>query len=262
MVLSGSLDVQKRELAAYLANVKQETGSCSEWHPFVEVISGVLDAKFELPHIEPRIWSYNSSHQWRSGVWQGHSRNDQRHQVDILLAQQLIIMEFLSIAAVLVIAELFAPGLGFQCPKAMFWFWDSTVDTENVQAAAPFISAAEYKPYGMTFFSKPSKRYLDGCVVVDFFAEAFEYERFLGPILQSINLNYASGVNFVVSGATALNTSLEVPLYLPVQIDQFLRFKQDAYDSRHGMQKLVPYYHHLKTALYVVVISTNNLLNS
>ncbi|XP_024539895.1 receptor-like protein kinase BRI1-like 3 [Selaginella moellendorffii] len=142
------------------------------------------------------------------------SRNDQRHQV---LTQQLIIMEFLSIAAVLVIAELFAPGLGFQCPKAMFWFGDSIVDTENVQAAAPFISAAEYKPYGMTFFT-----------------EAFEYDRFLDNILQSINLNYANGVNFAVSGATALNTSLEVPLYLPVQIDQFLRFKQDAYYSRHG----------------------------
>ncbi|XP_024539896.1 GDSL esterase/lipase At1g28650-like [Selaginella moellendorffii] len=28
------------------------------------------------------------------------------------------------------------------------------------------------------------------------------------------------------------------------------------------MQKLVPYYHHLKTALYAVVISTNDLLNS
>ncbi|XP_024518100.1 GDSL esterase/lipase At1g28590 [Selaginella moellendorffii] len=147
----------------------------------------------------------------------GNSRKDQRHQVDILLAQQLIIMEFLSIAAVLVIAELFAPGLGFQCPKAMFWFGDSIVDTGNVQAAAPFISAAEYKPYGMTFFT-----------------EAFEYDRFLDPILQSINSNYANGVNFAVSGATALNTSFEVPLYLPVQIDQFLRFKQDAYDSGHG----------------------------
>ncbi|EFJ10999.1 hypothetical protein SELMODRAFT_426724 [Selaginella moellendorffii] len=170
----------------------------------------------------------------------------------------------MSIVAVLVIAELFAPGLGFQCPKAMFWFEDSIVDTENVQAAAPFISAAEYKPYGMTFFSKPSKRYSDGRVVVDFFAEAFEYDRFLDPILQSINLNYANGVNFTVSGATALNTTLEVPLYLLVQIDQFLRFKQDAYDSRHGkgMQKLVLYYHHLKTALYVVGISTNDLLNS
>ncbi|XP_024518097.1 GDSL esterase/lipase At1g28590 [Selaginella moellendorffii] len=160
------------------------------------------------------------------------SRKDQRHQVDILLAQQLIIMELLSIAAVLVIAELFAPGLGFQCPKAMFWFGDSIVDTGNVQARAPFISAAEYKPYGMTFFT-----------------EAFEYDRFLDPILQSINSNYANGVNFAVSGATALNTSFEVPLYLPVQIDQFLRFKQDAYDM-------------VKTALYAVVISTNDLLNS
>ncbi|XP_024517553.1 receptor-like protein kinase BRI1-like 3 [Selaginella moellendorffii] len=122
-----------------------------------------------------------------------------------------------AVVSFLVIAELFAPGLGFQCPKAMFWFEDSIVDTENVQAAAPFISAAEYKPYGMTFFT-----------------EAFEYDRFLDPILQSINLNYANGVNFTVSGATALNTTLEVPLYLLVQIDQFLRFKQDAYDSRHG----------------------------
>ncbi|XP_024525422.1 GDSL esterase/lipase At4g01130 [Selaginella moellendorffii] len=149
------------------------------------------------------------------------------------------------------------------CPSAVFWFGDSFADTGNAQAASPFISAAEYLPYGMTHFGKPSNRYSDGRLVTDFFAQAFRHKSSPGPILQSLNSNYEHGIVFAVSGATALNTSYVVPFYLPVQVDQYLRFVKDAYGK--------PHHHHdrktklprkLRSVLHVVVVGTNDIFGA
>jgi hypothetical protein len=58
-----------------------------------------------------------------------------------------------------------------KCYSTIFGFGDSKTDTGQMQTAFPFQTAAEFWPYGRTFFGRPVNRYCDGRLVIDFMSE-------------------------------------------------------------------------------------------
>ncbi|KAJ4965309.1 hypothetical protein NE237_017158 [Protea cynaroides] len=69
-------------------------------------------------------------------------------------------------------------------------------------------------PYGMTYFGKPTGRCSDGLIMIDYFALALGLP-FLNPYLKK-GANFTAGVNFAVTGATALNTSFLIKEKIPL----------------------------------------------
>ncbi|KAK9080537.1 hypothetical protein SSX86_000295 [Deinandra increscens subsp. villosa] len=88
----------------------------------------------------------------------------------------------------------------------IYAFGDSYTDTGNtISATGP--SAFSYVsnlPYGRTFFHRPTNRYSDGRLVIDFLSESLSLP-YLPPYLTTRGKSNASaGVNFAVAGATAI----------------------------------------------------------
>ncbi|KAJ4765763.1 GDSL esterase/lipase [Rhynchospora pubera] len=120
---------------------------------------------------------------------------------------------------------------------SIFSFGDSYTDTGNINVLAKKNSLSLFSdnlPYGMTFFQRPSKRFCDGRLIVDFLAEEFGLP-FLKPYLDK-NESFRQGANFAVAGATTLDkaffkqhniTVFEDPLSnsLPSQLQWFEELK-------------------------------------
>eukprot|EP01018_Ginkgo_biloba_P006065 Gb_16234 [translate_table: standard] len=153
-----------------------------------------------------------------------------------------------------------------KCPEALFVFGDSFSDPGNVMEAFPFLADAEHPPYGSTFFGSPSGRFSDGRLIIDFLASALGFP-FIQPYFKNILPDYRHGVNFAVSGATALNVSDPVPFFLPFQTDQFIRFKKNLIAATGKLQPQdclrlqTPSVESFGNGLYVVFIGTNDILN-
>ncbi|XP_071912169.1 acetylajmalan esterase-like [Coffea arabica] len=84
---------------------------------------------------------------------------------------------------------------------------DSASDTGNlirVPRVGPTLAAA-HPPYGETFPGRPTGRWSDGRLIIDYIAMELGLP-LLNPNLNS-NASFNNGVNFSVAGATALNTS-------------------------------------------------------
>ncbi|KAL7603055.1 hypothetical protein Lser_V15G15307 [Lactuca serriola] len=97
------------------------------------------------------------------------------------------------------------------CYTSIFSFGDSLTDTGNLKQVAsitdgffPFLQP----PYGETFFHKPTGRCLDGRLIIDFLAESLGLP-LVRPFLHDCDsvIEPGQGVNYVVVGATTLNSS-------------------------------------------------------
>ncbi|MCO5602395.1 hypothetical protein L7F22_056526 [Adiantum nelumboides] len=110
-------------------------------------------------------------------------------------------------------------------------FGDSTTDTGN-QLREP-VSPAAHPPYGSSFFKRPTGRYSDGRLMIDFLTTALK-EPFLPPHIAR-RPHFASE-NFAVGGATALSAKAlhklaNVTSLTPESLDrQLLGF---VYDTAH-----------------------------
>lgn len=84
----------------------------------------------------------------------------------------------------------------------IYAFGDSYTDTGNtVSATGPSgFTYVSNPPYGMTYFHRPSNRYSDGRLIIDFVAQSLSLP--LLPPYRSGGTN--GGVNFAVAGATAI----------------------------------------------------------
>ncbi|XP_057764368.1 GDSL esterase/lipase At1g28590-like [Salvia miltiorrhiza] len=114
------------------------------------------------------------------------------------------------------------------CFKSIISFGDSLADTGNSIQFAPSQAAAA-PPYGETFFHRPTGRWSDGRLVIDFTAEALGLP-FVQPFWGPSSRGFDGGVNFAVSGCTALPDSffaeegLQIELantYLAAQLSWF-----------------------------------------
>ncbi|XAR50284.1 Sinapine esterase [Bertholletia excelsa] len=88
--------------------------------------------------------------------------------------------------------------------KKIYAFGDSYTDTGNTHSeTAPIgFSHVSSPPYGRTFFHRPTNRYSDGRILLDFAAQSLSLP-FLPPFLDS-QADTSAGVNFAVAGATAI----------------------------------------------------------
>ncbi|KAK9191799.1 hypothetical protein WN943_020414 [Citrus x changshan-huyou] len=110
---------------------------------------------------------------------------------------------------------------------AIYNFGDSNSDTGAVSAAfgrVPF-------PNGKTFFGKPSGRFCDGRLIIDFLAEGLGLP-FLNAYLDSLQPNFQHGANFAASGSTIQPVDSKLfgagfnPLSLNIQLSQFEQLKE------------------------------------
>ncbi|CAI9113339.1 OLC1v1013921C1 [Oldenlandia corymbosa var. corymbosa] len=91
--------------------------------------------------------------------------------------------------------------------ESIYQFGDSLSDTGNRirQVGAKSVYNISNLPYGMTYFHKPTGRFSNGLLVVDFVAKALNLP-LLPPYLEK-NVSFSHGVNFAVAGSTALDNA-------------------------------------------------------
>ncbi|XP_037438789.1 GDSL esterase/lipase At5g45910-like isoform X2 [Triticum dicoccoides] len=94
--------------------------------------------------------------------------------------------------------------------NAMFTFGDSMDETGNICAGSSNktelnVLTCTHPPYGETYFGRPSCRWCDGRVVVDFIAQALGLP--LLPPSKAIGTDFRRGVNMAITGGTAMNFS-------------------------------------------------------
>ncbi|KAK9213054.1 hypothetical protein WN943_002440 [Citrus x changshan-huyou] len=111
---------------------------------------------------------------------------------------------------------------GSSSNAALFIFGDSTVDPgNNNYIKTTSENQANYKPYGQNgFFDKPTGRFSDGRVIVDFIAEYAKLP--LIPPFSDPAADYSNGVNFASGGAGVLpETHQGLVIDLPRQLENF-----------------------------------------
>lgn len=106
--------------------------------------------------------------------------------------------------------------------KKIYAFGDSFTDTGNTgNANGPSgFGHVSNPPYGMTYFHRPTNRYSDGRLVIDFVAESLSLP-FLPPyrsVSGDAQGRKLTSVNFAVAGSTAINHEFFVKNNLSLNI--------------------------------------------
>ncbi|KAG6512996.1 hypothetical protein ZIOFF_031142 [Zingiber officinale] len=112
-------------------------------------------------------------------------------------------------AAAAFVLLLFPAVLAAGCYSSMFSFGDSLADNGNLLHIDGNHSAGfACLPYGMTYFGRPTGRFSDGRLILDFIAEALGLPLLPAYLDQRrVGGDFEQGANFAVAGATALDSS-------------------------------------------------------
>ncbi|GAA0157241.1 hypothetical protein LIER_14551 [Lithospermum erythrorhizon] len=151
-------------------------------------------------------------------------------------------------------------SIDFNYP-AVFNFGDSNSDTGGRIAAG---LESLYPPNGQTYFQKPSGRFCDGRLIVDFLMNAMDLS-FLNPYMDAIGVpNFRKGCNFAVAASTVLPaTATSVsPFSFGVQVAQFFRFRDRITDIQSKTKKYdryLPATDYFQKGLYLFDIGQNDL---
>ncbi|KAL4566647.1 hypothetical protein LXL04_030767 [Taraxacum kok-saghyz] len=102
--------------------------------------------------------------------------------------------------------------------KKIYAFGDSFTDTGNTNSATgpQGFTHVSNLPYGRTFFHRPTNRYSDGRLVIDFVAESLSLP-YLPPYLNR-NADTSAGINYAVAGSTAIRHAFFVKNNLTLNI--------------------------------------------
>ncbi|KAL6659854.1 hypothetical protein ACP70R_002683 [Stipagrostis hirtigluma subsp. patula] len=128
---------------------------------------------------------------------------------------------------------------------AIYSFGDSIADTGNLlrEGAAGFFASIGGYPYGQTI-RNPTGRCSDGLLIIDYFAMALNLS-LVSPYLDK-GADFASGVNFAVAGATALDRTalllggvMAPPASVPLssQLGWFKSYLNDTCNSQEDCAK-------------------------
>ncbi|XP_078153496.1 GDSL esterase/lipase At1g28600-like isoform X2 [Carex rostrata] len=94
------------------------------------------------------------------------------------------------------------------CFTHIFCFGDSISDTGNyLKSIGNGYHPIRHLPYGETYFGRPTGRYCDGRLILDFIAEAYGLPFIPAYLSRKSTEDLLHGANFAVGGATALNNS-------------------------------------------------------
>ncbi|XP_042379774.1 GDSL esterase/lipase At1g28590-like isoform X2 [Zingiber officinale] len=112
-------------------------------------------------------------------------------------------------AAAAFVLLLFPAVLAAGCYSSIFSFGDSLADNGNLLHIDGNHSAGfACLPYGMTYFGRPTGRFSDGRLILDFIAEALGLPLLPAYLDQRrVGGDFEQGANFAVAGATALDSS-------------------------------------------------------
>lgn len=159
-----------------------------------------------------------------------------------------------------------ALGSSAECQfPTIYNFGDSNSDTGTESAA---FGRVPY-PNGISFFGKPSGRYCDGRLIIDFIAEKLGLP-FLSAYLDSLEANFQHGADFAASGTTIQPVDGKMygsglnPLSLNVQLLQFEELKERT-GELHGqansliIKSRLPRIEDFSKALYTFDIGQNDL---
>ncbi|CAA3029831.1 GDSL esterase/lipase At1g54790-like isoform X2 [Olea europaea var. sylvestris] len=114
-------------------------------------------------------------------------------------------------------------SIDFNYP-AVFNFGDSNSDTGNLVAG---MAEQLDPPNGQIYFQKPSGRFCDGRLIIDFLMDAMDLP-FLNAYLEAIGTpSFRKGCNFAAAGSKILpaTASSVSPFSFGIQVAQFFRFK-------------------------------------
>lgn len=149
---------------------------------------------------------------------------------------------------------------------AIFNFGASNADTGGFSAVFFQLKS----PNGDTFFRKPSGRFADGRIIIDFTAESLDLP-FLSPYLNSLASNFSHGASFATAASTIrlpetiIPHGRSSPFFLGLQYDQFAQFKarSQTIRQRGGVYaSLMPKKAYFAKALYTFDIGQNDLTHS
>ncbi|KAK9161381.1 hypothetical protein Syun_007722 [Stephania yunnanensis] len=153
-----------------------------------------------------------------------------------------------------------AETIDFNYP-AVFNFGDSNSDTGGLVAG---VAESLDPPHGQIYFHKPSGRFCDGRLIIDYLMDAMDLP-FLNPYLDSIGAPiFRTGCNFAAAGSTILpaTASSVSPFSFGIQVAQFLRFKARVLDLRtkgKKFDKYIPRQDYFDHGLYMFDIGQNDL---
>lgn len=143
------------------------------------------------------------------------------------------------------------------CFPSLFSFGDSKTDTGNSQAFFPFESRSEHPPYGRTFFGRPSDRYCDGRLAIDFQAHAYGLP-LLSPSGRGLGSDFRHGANFAVTGSACIPGLAESEFHLGRQLNHFRKFKAHYMDQFAADESYLSPNEYFGGGLYVVSTGEND----
>ncbi|KAJ4967659.1 hypothetical protein NE237_014360 [Protea cynaroides] len=144
---------------------------------------------------------------------------------------------------------------------AVFNFGDSNSDTGGLVAG---LGEELNPPYGQTYFQKPSGRFSDGRLIIDFLMSSMDLP-FLNAYLDSVGKpSFQKGCNFAAAGSTIqpATASSVSPFSFGIQVAQFLRFKDrvlDLLSNGKKLDKYLPAKDYFEQGLYMFDIGQNDL---
>ncbi|OAE22326.1 hypothetical protein AXG93_1504s1360 [Marchantia polymorpha subsp. ruderalis] len=157
------------------------------------------------------------------------------------------------------------------CFPAIFNFGDSSSDTGGNHAAFPTETAAEYLPYGQTYFNEPRARYSDGRLTIDFIIGHFRLRQW-GKFCNLMgNKSKSTGLPYVVP---TFDTGVAVTTQHPYKklYDELFRGKNDSFSgavetttSQDPELKIaleaarrIPLTEYFEQGLYIISIGTSD----
>ncbi|CAN0890174.1 GDSL esterase/lipase At1g54790, partial [Linum grandiflorum] len=146
---------------------------------------------------------------------------------------------------------------------AVFNFGDSNSDTGGLSAG---LASPMTPPYGQTYFHKPSGRFSDGRLIIDFLMESMKLP-LVRPYLDSVGApSFKKGANFATGGANvqAAYAGSRNPFPLGIQVAQFVRFKARVVELLHSagswkVRKYLPEEKYFEKGIYMIDIGQNDL---
>uniref|UniRef100_A0A0D9X234 GDSL esterase/lipase n=1 Tax=Leersia perrieri TaxID=77586 RepID=A0A0D9X234_9ORYZ len=101
-----------------------------------------------------------------------------------------------------------ANGTTTRCYSHLFTFGDSLIDTGNFIHYSTSPGPVAHSPYGVTFFHRPTGRWSDGRLIVDFIVERLRFPYWTPYLAGKSKEDFNYGANFAVASGTAVNQLL------------------------------------------------------